>query len=748
MDFVFTIYTLIYATTTLVAWLVAFLAWQRRLVKGARELTILMIAAGAWAFWIIFESGVTSMPDKIFWSKLEYFGAVSTPVFYLIFVLRFTGKDKFISAKHVALLFIVPVITLMVGFTNEKHYLLWSGFSSISEKTNLMEYYHGIWFWIGYLGYNTVLEFLATIYLFSFITRHRKTFRFQGWIIVAAGLSPWIASVMYLRGINFVPGLDLTPVSIILSGTLLVFAIFYNRFLDLIPVARETLFETLTDGILAIDELNRIQDINKTAATFLGIENKNIIGLPAESSGATVVPLLNAVISQESIAQIDTPTENGVKSFRIIKREIKNHPASRLIIIRDITEQVTWQKEIQAGEERYRNMYALFRLIADNTDDFLWAKDTENKYIFCNKTICERLLVAQSVDEPIGKNDLFFAKRERDAHPDSPDWHTFGEICADTDTITIKEGKAKQFDEYGNVKGKFLFLDVHKAPIWDEQGRLVGIVGTARDITLTKQLENEKTVTMESLQKSEDNLRKINAEKDKFFSIIAHDLRSPFSSFIGLTQIMAEELPNLTMAEVQDIVLSLKNSATNLFRLLENLLNWARMKQGLIPFIPVKMPLNQIIKEGIEMMLESAKIKEIEITKDIPELMEVFADHNILETVIRNLVSNAIKFTPKGGKVHIRASQVSDRMIEISVKDTGIGMNQTLINNLFRLDVQTNRKGTDDEPSTGLGLLLCKEFIEKQGGTIRIESEVGKGSTFYFTLPAKENLELQHEMGL
>ncbi|MEI6437094.1 MAG: HAMP domain-containing sensor histidine kinase, partial [Bacteroidota bacterium] len=226
-------------------------------------------------------------------------------------------------------------------------------------------------------------------------------------------------------------------------------------------------------------------------------------------------------------------------------------------------------------------------------------------------------------------------------------------------------------------------------------------------------------------------------EKDKFFSIIAHDLRSPFNVILGLSQILAEDLRSMTLGETQKIAVSLRNSATKLFRLLENLLQWARIQQGLIPFNPELVQLLPVVNESIAIALEPAKIKGIDITCNIPEDLMVFTDRNILQTVIRNLVSNAVKFTPKGGKIQLFSKVTDDNNILFSIKDSGIGMSHEMVDNLFRLDVQTNRKGTEGEPSTGLGLIICKDFIEKHGGKIFAESEVGKGSTFIFTLPMK-----------
>jgi len=740
MSLIFSFYSVFFLSSSLVSFFVAFLAWQRRPVKGARELAYLMIAAGIGAFWLIFETSAPSVSQKIYWSKLEYFGGIATPVLYLIFVLRFTGKDKLLSVKNVVMMFIVPVITLLLTLTNEQHGLIWTGFSEISEQTNLMEYYHGIGFWIGYIAYTYLMLVLATISLIGFIIRQNKPFRTQGIIVLVGGLCPWITSLIYLSGNNPVPGLDITPVSIILSGVLSAFGILNVSFLDLVPVARETLVETLPDGILALDGQNRIQDINQAALSFLGIRNKNIIGFPAESAGASEIQLLNAALDHSSEDQIEILRDNEVKTFRILKQEIKNQHGSRLIVIRDISDRVSRQKEIKEAEERYRNLYSVFRLMADNTEDFLWAKDINNKYTFVNKTMCDRLLIAKNVNEPIGKTDIFFARRERKAHPENPEWHTFGEICADTDVQTIQGKGPKQFDEFGNVQGKFLFLDVHKAPIWDENGNLTGVAGTARDVTHTKKLEEEKLLALQSLKKSEENLQRINAEKDKFFSIIAHDLRGPFSGFMGLTQIMAEELQNLKTNEIQEMVVSMRNSSETLYRLLENLLHWARIQQGTFPFNPEVIELLPCVTESINLMLEPSKNKGIEIVNIIPDKLTVFADANIIKTVLRNLISNAVKFTPKGGKVCLSAKVNENNRIEIAINDTGIGMSQTMIDNLFRLDVQSNREGTEGELSTGLGLILCKEFVDKHGGRIWVDSEVWKGSTFTFTIPTSSEL--------
>jgi len=352
MNQIFTIYSLFFLVTALVSFFGAFLALYRRRVKGALEITWLMVASGIGSFWVIFETSAVTMAEKIFWAKLEFTGGSFTPVLYLIFVLRFTGKEKFLSAKNIFLLFIIPLITLAMVFTNDYHNLMWSGFSAISATTNLMEYYHGIWFWTGYIAYSYIMLAAASFSIFSFIYHHRSSFQYHGWVILLGGLLPWSASLLYLTGVNITPGLDLAPASITLSGLLLIYAIFHNRFLDLVPIAHETLVETLQDGIIALDGQNRIQDINGAAISYLGITNKSILGLVAQESGATVIPLLNAILDDNPVDFIEIQNGPELKTFRIIKQIIKNQSGSRIIVIRDIADFVAQQNELIKAKEK------------------------------------------------------------------------------------------------------------------------------------------------------------------------------------------------------------------------------------------------------------------------------------------------------------------------------------------------------------------------------------------------------------
>jgi signal transduction histidine kinase len=198
---------------------------------------------------------------------------------------------------------------------------------------------------------------------------------------------------------------------------------------------------------------------------------------------------------------------------------------------------------------------------------------------------------------------------------------------------------------------------------------------------------------------------------------------------------MANEKRSFSDYEKKDMALSLNRSAQNTFDLLENLLQWSQMDQGITTYNPQKLLLKDIIAECVNLVAEQAREKNIALFEEIPCELHVFADINMLKTVIRNLLSNAVKFTCDEGKVTISAGSAGNNMIDISVADSGIGMSDQMLEGLFRIDVNTKRAGTNGELSTGLGLILCKEFVESHGGKIRAESVENKGSVFHFTIP-------------
>jgi signal transduction histidine kinase len=231
-----------------------------------------------------------------------------------------------------------------------------------------------------------------------------------------------------------------------------------------------------------------------------------------------------------------------------------------------------------------------------------------------------------------------------------------------------------------------------------------------------------------------EKLQELNAVKDKFFRIIAHDLKTPFNTIIGFTEILKEDFSQMSDEESLSLINDIGQATKQSYQLLENLLVWSQAHSGNLEFNPKKLSLLKVIDESVSILKTTAKNKNILFEINCPESLEVFADEQMLNTIIRNIVSNSIKFTNDGGKISIDSLLINDS-VQISIKDNGVGMNKETSEKLFLLDQFISTKGTRGEKGTGLGLVLCKEFVEKHRGKIMVESELGKGSNFIFTLP-------------
>lgn len=236
------------------------------------------------------------------------------------------------------------------------------------------------------------------------------------------------------------------------------------------------------------------------------------------------------------------------------------------------------------------------------------------------------------------------------------------------------------------------------------------------------------------LEESEAKLKESNATKDKFFSIIGHDLKNPLFVIQSMSEILETEFDEITPEERLEFIRAIRESSKNAFSLLEDLLHWARCQTGRIDYNPEPVHLKQLAAKCISLFKAHAIKKNIHLINAVDATHILLADKFMVETVIRNLTSNALKFTPEGGTVKINSKPVDD-FIQISVEDTGIGLSESDKQKLFRIDVKNSEIGRSKEKGTGLGLILCKEFVEKHGGKIWVESELEKGSQFIFTIP-------------
>lgn len=355
-----------------------------------------------------------------------------------------------------------------------------------------------------------------------------------------------------------------------------------------------------------------------------------------------------------------------------------------------------------------------FKQLIKNSFDMIILMDSRGIQHYVSES-CEKIL-GYKQEELIGIPVI-----ERMIHPEDQESTLKG-------FFDIIENKANGGAQYRHLhkNGSWVYLEAYGTNQLDNP-IIKSVVLNVRDITERKQAE-------QIIKKNELHLKELNATKDKFFSIIAHDLRSPFNTILGFSDLLSNNAKTYDTERIVKFSENINSAAVNTLALLDNLLDWAKSQTGQVTFKPVKLNLQPIIAQIIEVLNPMAKLKSTSLNYIQSEDIEVYADLNMFKSILRNLISNAIKFTNSGGTIEVNAMR-KDNFIEIAVSDNGIGMSEETLNKLFTIQSNENTLGTANEKGSGLGLILCKEFVEKHDGKIWAESEIGKGSYFKFTIP-------------
>ena len=477
--------------------------------------------------------------------------------------------------------------------------------------------------------------------------------------------------------------------------------------------SQEIIFMTDNDGIFTF--------VNPTFTKIYGFTEEEVVG-------KTTPRILNSgfftkedfksfwdkIPSKQSVPK--TEYRNKCKDGKLIDIEGSVDPIINangdligfLGIHRDITKRKLAEETIRESEEKFKNAFQYSAIgIALISPAGKWLK--------VNLKVCE--MVGYSEEE------LLSLTFQDITHPDD----------LTTDLDFVKQLLAGEIETYSMEKrylhkqGDIIWVLLSVSLVRDKDGAPLFFISQIRDVTDRKRAEKE-------IQETNEELIKINNEKDKFFSIIAHDLKSPFNSIVGFSELLLEQIKANDYDEIEKHTEIILQSSQTAMDLLKNLMEWSQSQTGRLDFNPEFFELVEVIKDVERLLIGVAEQKSIKILKTLPSNAPIIADKDMISTILRNLVSNAIKFTNTGGKITIAAQDYQNKLT-ISVHDTGIGIPPEAIDKLFNIDSKHSTYGTQNEKGTGLGLILCKEFVEKHGGKIWVESEEGNGSTFYFTLP-------------
>lgn len=378
-----------------------------------------------------------------------------------------------------------------------------------------------------------------------------------------------------------------------------------------------------------------------------------------------------------------------------------------LAVIKNITIRIQTEKKLKESKKEFRS-------VIDNSPDIFFKLDKAGKILEMSPSVKEHS--GFSPEELIGKPAMNF-------YFNSDDWTRF---------LDIMEKKGEVIDFEARLKTKsnrVVYASTNAYPKADETGNITGFEGYIRDISEHKETEEE-------LVKTNKELQKLNRQKDKLFSAIAHDLKNTVSGPQGLYRVIFEDYDSLSKEELHEYLIILRKSVNNQAELLEDLLLWAKNQFENVSVNPDKMPLNEVIKEVLELIEFSASEKKIRFNNRINDTINIYADPDMLKIIIRNLVNNAIKFSNQNGRIWLDAEE-SDNDVKVTISDEGVGMSEEVMDKIFNKDIHYTSKGTGGEKGSGLGLDLCLDFIEKHNGTINAESKPGEGTTIEFSLPKR-----------
>ncbi len=683
----------------------------RRKSLDAPSLAWLLSAVALWCFGAAVDMQLQASEQRDLFNLVRYVGIVATPVFFLYFALEYSRMYSHFRRFLSWPVWIIPILSIIFLATNNYHNLFYTyTYDTTGEVIVNHRGGHGIWWWV-YIMYSYTIILVALAVFIRMLFLSSRDQKGNIWLILASSVLPFVVNIFYAAGFRFLSQGDPTPIVFTISGVIFFWGLYSKKLFQVKPIALNVLFNSMPDGIVVTDNNTVIVDINPAALKILRIEGE----IPVSSKIQAILPYHFDFSNSKAFNKLYL-IKIGDRNIEAVHSAIfseHRHLTGYFIVFKDVTERYKSEANLRVATQR-------LELASEAAGLDPWE----------NNLITGERLGGMEVYRNLGYLPNEIPKTVEEifdlVHPD--------------DLEHVKQSLQDHFD--GNMrvyKCDFRVRDKSNNYQWlANYGRVVerdGNGNPVRFIGITQNI-NERKLVEERIRRKNDDLIRANAEKDKFFSIIAHDLKGPFQGFIGLTELMSGGMGNIDEQTMQEIASSINTSAKNLYELLDNLLNWSMIQRGYKRFNPQKILLSSIIDEVEEIFAPQIASKSISFISSIDKETFVLADRESLKTILRNLISNALKFSLHNGAIKLLSQPVARGFIQVTVSDSGIGMPNSIKNNLFSLSTKVSRPGTDKEPSTGLGLILCKELVEKHGGKIWVDSEEEKGSSFHFTIPS------------
>src|SRR5436305_6504313 len=728
-------------------WL-AIISWRRRSAPGALPFIIILLAATEYSLGYAVQLGSPDLSTAIFWNNVQWPGAVVLPLAWLAFTLQYTGRTRWLTRRTMVLLSIVPLITLLLIWTNGEHGLMYSNarLDGSVPFAGLVEMY-GLLYWV-FIGYAYVLLVCGAVLMGLFIrTLMRSSSPYRGQIaaVLIAVIAPWIGNVISLFGTRPLNLLDLTPYAFTITGLAMAWSLFRFRLLDVVPVARNTVIDNMSDAVIVLDQHDHMTDLNPAAQLLLGRPLSELVGQPLASIAShwpEQVERYSSVMEahEELVLTVgEMPRSFDLRISPLYHRS--GYFVGRVIVLRDITERK------QALDSLVRAREEQVAIARDNARLYREA-DSQQQYFEALVNICPIAVVRTDVEDLIvacnpafeqlfGFTQAEILKCNQDELISTPEYY----IEAIDYTSRAQAGEVVHATTLrGRNDQTLVDVEVLGAPVV-VAGLRFGNFAFYLDITERKQ-------AMEALELARAAAEAANEAKSAFLAMMSHEIRTPMNAIIGMTGLLLET--DLTF-EQRDYAETVRFSSDALLDIINDILDFSKIEARKLELEQQPFDLRECLESALDLLAARATEKGLDLAYLLDEHVPaaVYGDLTRLRQIVVNLLSNAVKFTEKGEVVlSVEAKEKNDdgrvRMegheggrfyeLHFSVTDTGIGISEEGIARLFRSFSQVDASTTRRYGGTGLGLAISRRLAEQMGGSMWVESQPGVGTTFHFTI--------------
>jgi PAS domain S-box-containing protein len=707
-------YSIIVLATVAIALAVANRAWRHRSAPGAIYLFFLALAAAEWALAGAFEVAATDLPVKVLWAQIGYVGTMATAPAFLLFTLDYSHQSPRVTLRAVLLVSIVPVLTWLAAVTNGLHGWLWSDIR-FDQANNIAVYTHGPWFWVSFVYLYALLVWGSVVLLLAVIRFHRH-FRSRLIVLLVGALLPIVANVLYVSGALPPRGLDWTPVGLALSGLFLAWGVYRQRLFDLMPVARGWLFENMADGVVVVDDENRIVDANPGAHRMLDATGQMLVGRLVRD----VTKAWSGSLPLDSAERASSEVILGHDDLRIVDVQVSplyarsGKTTGRLIVMRDVTER-------RRAEEALRDMnVTLEELVAGRTaeieaervksdailrsvGDAIALVSPELAIMYSNQAFAA--LTGYAANEALGRS-----LRALEA------WPASGQVRQEI-AATLAQGGMWRGDFAGRHKdGRRYDAALTVSAASSTYSRVSGYVASYLDISERRRLEDAR---------------------DHFIGNVSHSFRTPLSAIKLCAYILQRSKdPQMAAQYLENLV----RQTAQLEQLVQDVVTMSKIDVARREDNRELVSLGGIAEQLVERYQQQARDAGLLLqAAGIPAgLPPVEGDAQLLTQAVEQLLKNALIYTPSGGQISLTAGtaeQGGRAWVVVGVQDSGPGIQADEQSRVFERFYRGSMAQTGHILGTGLGLSIVERVARTYGGRATVESAPGQGSLFRLWMP-------------